>query len=176
MAHSACSVAIALDDVNGDAVPGQLFGVHIAARPGAEENDVLEAAALGGDRRRQTSMVDYRDLGVAEEGRELVRGYIAIAIDRDGQVALAQQLFGDRGEGSVGVDENSPQCSLLFQLQCRHAIEPRLRGLELGGKGQQRRLLTVAAREMYADRQTVRRPMQRHAHRRRAGCVMQRCH
>jgi hypothetical protein len=59
-------------------------------------------------------------------------------------------------------------------LQCRHAIEPRLRRLELRGKRQQRRLLAVAAREMHTDRQAIHCPMQRHAHRRRARCVMQR--
>ena len=58
-------------------------------------------------------------------------------------------------------------------LQCRHAIEPRLRRLELRGK-QQRRLLAVAAGEMHTDRQAIHCPMQRHAHRRRARCVMQR--
>jgi hypothetical protein len=42
-------------------------------------------------------MVDYRDLGVAEQGREIVRGYIAIAIDDDRQVSPAPQLFGDSG-------------------------------------------------------------------------------
>ena len=132
MAHSACSVAIALDDVNGDAVPGQLFGVHIATRAGAEENDVLEAAAPGANQRWQTSMVDYRDLGVAEQGRELVRGHIAITIDGNRRVPVAPQLFGDRGEGIVGINEDSPQGSLLVlvrSLQCRHAIEPWLRRL-----------------------------------------------
>jgi hypothetical protein len=69
--------------MNGDAAVGELFRVHIAARPGAEENDVFKAAALGANQRWQTSMVDYRDLGVAEQGRELVRGHIAIAIDGD---------------------------------------------------------------------------------------------
>ena len=132
MAHSACSVAIALDDVNGDAVPGQLFGVHIAARAGAEENDVPEASAFGGDQRWQRSVIDYRNLGVAEQGRELVRGHIVIAIDGNRRVPIAPQLFGDRGEGIVGINEDSPQGSLLVlvrSLQCRHASEPWLRRL-----------------------------------------------
>jgi hypothetical protein len=42
-------------------------------------------------------MVDYRDLGVAEQSRKLVRGHIAIAINRHRRVSLAPQLFGDRG-------------------------------------------------------------------------------
>jgi hypothetical protein len=61
-------------------------------------------------------------------------------------------------------------------LESRNAVEPRLCRLQLRGKRQQGRFFAVAAREMYADRQTIRRPVQRHAHRRRAGCVMQRCH
>ena len=39
-------------------------------------------------------------------------------------------------------------------------------------KCQQGRLLAVAAREMHTDRQAIRRPMQRHAHRRRARRVV----
>ena len=35
---------------------------------------------------------------------------------------------------------------------------------------------TEVERGKRADRQTIRRPVQRHAHRRRAGRVMQRCH
>src|SRR6516225_783012 len=61
-------------------------------------------------------------------------------------------------------------------LESRNAVEPRLCRLQLRGKRQQGRFFAVAAREMYTDRQTIRRPVQRHAHRRRAGCVMQRCH
>src|SRR6516225_6163466 len=121
MAHSACSVDIALVDVNGHAVPGQLFGVHIATRAGAEENDVPEASAFGGDQRWQRSVIDYRNLGVAEQGRELVRGHIAIAIDGDRRVPVAPQFFGDTGEGIVGVGKNSAQCHLpvlVRSLQC----------------------------------------------------------
>jgi hypothetical protein len=50
---------------------------------------VFKAAALGGNQRWQRRVVDYRDLGVAEQGRELVRSHIAIAIDGDRQVSLA---------------------------------------------------------------------------------------
>jgi len=69
-------------------------------------------------------MVDYRDLGVAEQGRELVRSHIAIAIDGDRQVSLAPQLFGDRGEGVVGVDETarkalSPSSCVLYSAGTR---------------------------------------------------------
>jgi hypothetical protein len=61
-------------------------------------------------------------------------------------------------------------------LQRRHAIEPRLRCLQLGGKRQQGRLIAVATGEMHAHRQAICRPMQRHAHRRRTRRVMQRRH
>jgi len=42
---------------------------------------------------------------------------------------------------------------LLFarSLQRRHAIKPRFRRFQLGGKCEQGRLLTVAPREMHAD-------------------------
>ena len=39
----------------------------------------------------------------------------------------------------------------VCSLQRRHVIKPRLRRLQLGGKRQQRRLLSVAAREMHTD-------------------------
>ena len=38
-------VAVALDDVHGDAEVSQFLRVHVAARAGAEEDDVLQAAA-----------------------------------------------------------------------------------------------------------------------------------
>jgi hypothetical protein len=58
-------------------------------------------------------VINYRDLGVAEQGREFVRGHIAIETDGDRRIPVTSQLFGDRGEGVVGVDENGPQVSPL---------------------------------------------------------------
>jgi hypothetical protein len=95
LAHG--GVAIAFDDMDGDAALGELFRVHIAPRPGAEENDVLEAAALSGERRRHRGVVDDGDLGIATDDRELVRLHIGIAVDRKRRVSGAPQLLGDRG-------------------------------------------------------------------------------
>jgi len=98
--------------VNGDAAPGEFFRVHVAPRPCAEENDVLEASAFSDERRWQLGVVDNGDFGVAKHDRELVRGHFGIAIDGDRQISLTPQLFRDRGEGIVGIDKNSAQCSL----------------------------------------------------------------
>src|SRR4029077_13651033 len=49
-------------------------------------------------------------------------------------------------------------------LESRNAVEPRLCRLQLRGKRQQGRFFAVAAREMYTDRQIIRRPVQRHVH------------
>src|SRR5215471_1379565 len=95
--------------MNGDAGLGELFRVHVAARSRAEENNVLEAAARGGEPSWQLGVVDNRNLGVSKDGRQRVRRHIGVAIDVDREIALASQLFSDRGKGVVGIDENSPQ-------------------------------------------------------------------
>jgi hypothetical protein len=46
----------------------------------------------------------------------------------------------------------------VCSLRHGDAIEPRLRRLHLGGKDQQGRLLILAAGEMHANRQAIRRP------------------
>src|SRR5215469_7224051 len=48
--------------------------------------------------------------------------------------------------------------------QCRYAIEPRLRCLQLRRERQEGSFLTIAAGKMHADRQAVCRPVQRYAH------------
>ncbi len=66
-------VAIALDQVHVDAELGELFRIHVAARAGAEEHDVLQAGALLRDLGRQRGVVDDGDLGAVEDLRILIR-------------------------------------------------------------------------------------------------------
>ena len=109
-----CGVAIALDDVNGGAVPGELSGVHIAARAGAEENDVPEAAALGGDQRWQRGVIDYRDLGVADQGREFVGGHTRLRLVATGG-SLSRRSFlviaARASSASTNTARNAPSTS-----------------------------------------------------------------
>ena len=63
-------VAIALDQVNGDAEFGEFFRVHVAARAGAEKHHVLQPGAFARDLGRQRGVIDDRDLGAVEHFRD----------------------------------------------------------------------------------------------------------
>ena len=55
-------IAIALDQVHFDAELRELFGIHVAARAGAEEHHVLQPGALFCNLGRQRGVIDDRDL------------------------------------------------------------------------------------------------------------------
>ena len=65
-------VTVALDDVHLDAALIELTDIHVARRPGAEENDVLEFRALRHQRRRHVGMVVDCDVVAADDVRQLV--------------------------------------------------------------------------------------------------------
>ena len=60
-------VAVALDDVHGDAVLGQFLGVHVAARAGAEEDDVLQAGAAPHHLGRHLAVVVEHEVVAGEQ-------------------------------------------------------------------------------------------------------------
>ena len=64
-------IAIALDQMHLDAEFGEFFRIHVAARAGAEEHDVLQPGAFLGDVGRQRGVVDDGDLGTVEDGRDI---------------------------------------------------------------------------------------------------------
>ena len=100
-------VAIALDEVDLDAERGELVGVHVAARAGAEEDDVLEALALPRDIGRQRGVIDDADLGAAEDIRPLLGRDIRVFVDADLGIAGLALPLEDLGERIIGVDKNS---------------------------------------------------------------------
>jgi hypothetical protein len=65
-------VAIALDQVNRYPELGELLRVHVAARAGAQEHDVLEAGAFARNLGRQRRVVDNSDFGAVEDCRVLL--------------------------------------------------------------------------------------------------------
>ena len=60
-------VAVALDDVHGDAELGQFLGVHVAARAGAEEDDVLQAGAAPHHLGRHLAVVVEHEVVAGEQ-------------------------------------------------------------------------------------------------------------
>ena len=86
---------------------GELFRVHVAARAGAEEHDVLEVFTLFCDLGRQSRVVDDADLGAVEDLRPLVRLELRIAVDPYPGIAGLLQPLEDLGQRFIGVDKNS---------------------------------------------------------------------
>ncbi len=69
--------------MNFDAELGELFGVHVAARAGAEKHHVFQPLAVFRDRGRQRGVIDDGDFGAAEHFRVLFRRDVGIAVDPD---------------------------------------------------------------------------------------------
>ena len=100
-------IAVAPDQVNGDAEFGQFLRVHVAARAGAQEHHVLEACALAGDVGRQRGVIDDRDLGAVEHFWQLIRLDVRVAVNAHCDVAGFCEPLENHGKGFVGVDKYS---------------------------------------------------------------------
>jgi hypothetical protein len=99
-------VAVALDGVDLDAEVGQLLRVHVRARAGAEEDDVLQVCAFPHDVGREVRVVVDGD-GVAGQQLGQVRGLdVRVAVDRHRHVVRAQQPFRHRRQRRVRVHED----------------------------------------------------------------------
>ena len=98
-------VAVALDGVHGDAALLQRRHVHVARRPGAEEHDVLERAALRDHVGRHVGMVVDADLVAVDQARQL-GGRHRLGIDHDRRVVGPVDPGEDRVELVVAVDED----------------------------------------------------------------------
>ena len=85
----------------------KLFRIHVAARAGAEEHDVLQPLAFFGDIGRQRGVVDDRDLGAVEYLRILFGSDVGIQVDPHLGIARLLQPLEDHGQRFIGVDENS---------------------------------------------------------------------
>ncbi len=82
-------VAVALDDVHGLADGGQFLGVHVAARAGAEEDDVPDVLAVAHRRGRHLAVVIEHEVVAAEQGGEFFGGDVGAFLDIDGGVVGA---------------------------------------------------------------------------------------
>ena len=102
-------VAIASDQVDGDAELGEFVRIHVAARAGAEEHHVLEAGAFARDLGRQRGMINNRDLRAVKHFRELVRRDVGIAMNANLGIAGFCQPFENHRQCFVGIDKNSAQ-------------------------------------------------------------------
>jgi len=85
-----------------------MFRVHIAPRPGAEKDDMLEAAASNRNRCWQRRVIDDRNLGIAEHVGKLIGFHLDIAVNRERWISRTPQLLGDGGERLVSIDKNGP--------------------------------------------------------------------
>jgi len=60
-----------------------MFRVHIAPRPGAEKDDMLEAAASKHNRCWQKRVIDDRNLGIAGRVGKPIELHLDIAVSRE---------------------------------------------------------------------------------------------
>ena len=124
-------VAITLDGVDGDAALGELFRIHVAARAGAEEDDVLQAFAhFSAIADWHRGVVDDHDLGIAEQAGQIVGLDRGIAVDADRQascersslsVTAARVSFASTNRARTGLSFSSSSVlrSVLYSdLKC----------------------------------------------------------
>ena len=120
-------VAVAFDDVDGDADLGQLLGVHVAARAGAEEHDMLQAFAQAHRRRRHLRVIVQHEIVARQQPRQFGGCDIPLLIDIHRRVPRLGNLAADVGEVVHGVDEQAlhgdgRSCMLCRSTAC---ITPR---------------------------------------------------
>ena len=100
-------VAVALDEVDGDADRRERLRIHVAARAGAEEDDVAQAVAARCDLGRQRGVVDDRDRCAGERRGQRIGHDVGVA---EGELELRQHArpdrLGERAQRRVGVDED----------------------------------------------------------------------
>jgi hypothetical protein len=73
-------VAVALDDVHGDAVLGQLVRMHVAARPGAEKDDVLQTGAVPHDFGRQLAVVVEHEIVAGKQSGQRIGRHLELFV------------------------------------------------------------------------------------------------
>ena len=79
-------VAIALDDVHGDAVLGEFLGMHVAARAGAEKDDVLQAGAAPHDFGRHLAVIVEHEVVAGEQPGQRVGRHLELFVHRHRRV------------------------------------------------------------------------------------------
>ncbi len=97
-------VAIALDDMHGDAKLVELGDVHVARRPGAEKDDVAEIGTSPHRLGRQIGVVVEADLIASEQARD-IGAVIGLMIDVDLRIVGAAHTLENRRELLVAVEE-----------------------------------------------------------------------
>ena len=78
-------------------IAGERFRVHVAARAGAEEDDVAQAGAAAGDVDRQGGVVDDRDRRAGERRGQPIGRDVGVAEgERQRRQRRGPRLFGER--------------------------------------------------------------------------------
>ena len=122
-------VAIALDDVDLDADAFQLFGVHVAARAGAQEDDVTQAGALAHRLGRHLRMIVQHEVVAGEQAGQFFGRDAAAFLDIDMGVVGADDLAEYRREIVDRIHEQTLHCHAPCCLW-----RGRMRGGVTGGK------------------------------------------
>ncbi len=104
-------VAVTLDDMDLDVARRHVGEAHIARRPGAEKNDVLERGAPVDQRRRHIGMIVDADVVAGQHARQLVRRE-RLAVDVDRRIAGAKDPLPDRRQLIVAIEEERPHFPL----------------------------------------------------------------
>ena len=91
-------IAITLDQMHGDAEFRELFGIHVAARAGAEKYDMLQPTAFFRNFSRQRRVVDDADFCAAENGGPFLRSDVGIEVHAYVGIACLALPFKDLGE------------------------------------------------------------------------------
>src|SRR5580704_9659193 len=97
-------IAVVADDVDLDAALGHIGETHVARRPSAEKDDVLERRAALDQIGRHVGVIVDADVVAFEQDRQF--GPLErLTIDVDRRIARAQNALPDRRELIVAVEE-----------------------------------------------------------------------
>src|SRR4051812_4630364 len=111
--------------MNGNAELGEFFWIHVAARAGAEEDDMLQPNAFSRDLGRQRGVIDDGDFGAVEDAGILIRNYIGIAMDTHRRIARLCKPFENHRQRFIGIDEYTAHENLLLvRMRRRPALAP----------------------------------------------------
>jgi hypothetical protein len=100
--------------VHGDAELAQLFRIHVAARAGAEKNDMLKSGAAFGDIGRQVAVIDDGDLGAAQHIWQRLRVDIRVEVNTHRWVTRLLQALENHARIRIAIHKHCPHstCSI----------------------------------------------------------------
>ena len=104
-------VAVAFNDMYGDAECREFLRIHVAAGAGAQEDDMLQVGAGAHRLGRHLRMVVEAEIVAGKQRGQIVRPDLALLVHRHRRVTRAGDVMEDAGEIVHGIEKQALHCT-----------------------------------------------------------------